>query len=62
GATAIHAIVPNFGMFNIENSVINQGQQIQNPTFYMLKMLLYALLYISACLFLGVIVFDRKEV
>lgn len=62
GAGVIHAIVPNFGMFNIENSVINQGQQIQNPTFFMLKMLLYALLYICACLFLGVIVFDRKEV
>lgn len=62
GATAIHTIVPNFAMFNIQNPIINAGQTIQNETVYYVQMGVYALFYIGVLLVGGVLIFDRREV
>lgn len=62
GARLVHAIVPNFQMFNVQNSAVNQGPVIQNEQLYYLGAAGYALVYITILLIAGILVFDRREV
>lgn len=61
-ATVIHTLVPNFAMFNTQNSVINAGPTVANETMYYIQMGVYALFYIGILLIGGILVFDRREV
>jgi len=61
-ATIISVVLPNFNYYNVQNPLINPGQQIQNETFYYLSATGYGILYISILLIVGMIIFDRREV
>lgn len=61
-ATAIHTVVPNFAMFNIQNPIINAAQTVQNETMYYIQMAGYAITYIVILLIVGILIFDRREV
>lgn len=61
-AQVIHSVVPNFAQFNIQNPIINQGQEIRSEQLYYIGLVVYALVYISALLIAGILVFDRREV
>jgi len=61
-ATVIHVIVPNFQSFNVQNSAINPGQQIQAEGLMYLGLSGYAVTYIAILLILGIIVFEYREV
>ncbi len=61
-AKFVNIILPNFANYNIQNPIINPGQQIQNETTYYLYATLYGAFYISILLVLGILVFDRREV
>jgi len=58
----INTILPNFANYNIQNPIINPGQQIQNEGSYYLQVTVYGVLYIAGLLVAGTIVFDRREV
>jgi ABC-type transport system involved in multi-copper enzyme maturation permease subunit len=62
GARLVHSIVPNFQLFNVQNSAINQGPVIQNEQLYYLGAVGYALVYIVILLIGGILVFDQREV
>jgi ABC-type transport system involved in multi-copper enzyme maturation permease subunit len=62
GSTIITTVLPNFAMFNVQNPIINPGQQIQNTGVYYLNAAGYGVLYITILLIIGMLVFDRKEV
>ncbi|MCC6402928.1 MAG: ABC transporter permease [Fimbriimonadaceae bacterium] len=62
GARLVHSIVPNFQMFNVQNSAINAGPVIQNEQLYYLGSFGYALVYVMILLIAGILVFDRREV
>lgn len=62
GARLVHAVVPNFQMFNVQNSAVNQGPVIQNEQLYYLGAFGYALIYIVILLIGGILVFDQREV
>lgn len=61
-ATIIHTIVPNFAQFNVQNTIINQGQQLRSEQMYYIQMVVYAVFYIAVFLLGGMMIFDRKEV
>ena len=61
-ATLIHTIVPNFAMFNIQNTIINSTSTVVNEQVYYMQMAAYALMYILILLIGGILIFDRREV
>ncbi len=61
-AQLVNTILPNFANYNIQNPIINPGQQIQNESSYYLQVTVYGVLYIAGLLVAGTIVFDRREV
>lgn len=61
-ATLVHAIVPNFQSFNIQNSVINPVQVIQSEGMVYLGLGVYAFSYIAILLIAGIVVFEYREV
>ncbi|MBS1722200.1 MAG: ABC transporter permease [Armatimonadetes bacterium] len=61
-ATIVHVIIPNFQSFNVQNSVINPTQVIQNETMLYVGLSVYAVTYISILMILGIIVFEYREV
>ena len=56
------SIMPNFANYNVQNPIINPGQQLQNETLYTLNITLYGLFYISVLIIAGMLVFDRREI
>ena len=60
--TIIHAIVPNFQSFNVQNSVINPVQVIQGEGMMYFGLTVYALFYILILLIAGIAVFEFREV
>jgi ABC-type transport system involved in multi-copper enzyme maturation permease subunit len=58
----IHYLLPNFGNFNIQNSLIHPQEEIFNQNLYIRNNILYALIYSAVLLILAVIIFDRREV
>jgi ABC-type transport system involved in multi-copper enzyme maturation permease subunit len=61
-ATIVNAILPNFASYNVQNPLINAGQQIQNAQIYYIQTIGYGLAYIAGLLIAGIVVFDRREV
>jgi ABC-type transport system involved in multi-copper enzyme maturation permease subunit len=61
-AGLVHAVIPNFQYFNVQNTAINPGQGIQSESIYYLQMTGYALFYIAALLAGAILIFDRREV
>jgi ABC-type transport system involved in multi-copper enzyme maturation permease subunit len=60
--TVIHYLLPNFGNFNIQNTLIHPTQEISNADVFIKQNILYALIYSAALLILAIIIFDRREV
>ncbi len=61
-AIFIQNALPNFEYFNIQNPLINPGQQIQNEGLHYLNLAFYAVAYITALLVGGILIFDKREV
>jgi ABC-type transport system involved in multi-copper enzyme maturation permease subunit len=61
-ATILNTILPNFANYNVQNPIINPGQQIANETAYYLVSTGYGIVYISALLLLAILVFQYREV
>ncbi len=61
-ATAINTILPNFATYNVQNPIINPGQQIVSEFNYYLNATVYGVFYIGILLVGGILVFDRREV
>jgi ABC-type transport system involved in multi-copper enzyme maturation permease subunit len=61
-AQFVNTILPNFANYNIQNPIINPGQQIQNPQAYYMQATIYGVFYIGTLLVLGILIFDRREV
>lgn len=61
-AQIIHFVLPNFANFNVQNPIINPGQQLTDERLYFATTIGYAFLYIGILLTVGVLIFDQKEV
>lgn len=57
-----HIVLPNFANFNVQNPVINPGQEIVNEGLYFAGTIGYAFLYSGIMLGIAVLIFDRREV
>jgi len=60
--TVIHYLLPNFGNFNIQNSLIHPTVEVTNEAVFIRNNIIYALIYSAVLLILAVIIFDRREV
>ncbi|MDE2125347.1 MAG: ABC transporter permease subunit [Armatimonadetes bacterium] len=58
----LHFMLPNFGNFNIQNSIIHPQIEIQNEMVFIWQNIFYAIIYSAILLILAVIIFDRREV
>ncbi len=58
----IHYLLPNFGNFNIQNSIIHPTIEIKNPNVFIFQNIIYAVVYSLVLLTLAVLIFDRREV
>ena len=58
----VHYLLPNFGNFNIQNSIIHPTVEIKNPQVFMMQNIVYAVVYSLVLLTLAVLIFDRREV
>jgi ABC-type transport system involved in multi-copper enzyme maturation permease subunit len=61
-AKVVDLALPNFANYNIQNPIINPGQQIGNETTYFLQASVYGIVYILGLLVVGILIFDRREV
>ena len=61
-AQLVMLIVPNFGQYNVQNSVINSGAQIVGEGIYYTNLAVYGIVYISILLLGAMLIFDRREV
>jgi ABC-type transport system involved in multi-copper enzyme maturation permease subunit len=61
-ATIVNSILPNFSNYNVQNTLINSGPQIQNETLYYFQTIGYGIAYIIGLLIAGIVIFDRREV
>ncbi len=60
--TLVHYLLPNFGNFNIQNSIIHPQIEIANANAFMMQSIAYALIYSAVLLILAILIFDRREV
>ncbi len=60
--TIIHYLLPNFGNFNIQNSIIHPTIEVANENVFILQNVVYAIVYSLVLLTLAVLIFDRREV
>jgi len=58
----IHYLLPNFGNFNIQNSLIRPTTEIANEGIFLRNNIIYAIIYSSVLLVLAILIFDRREV
>lgn len=58
----LHMVVPNFYQYNVQSGAINMGHDIRSEEMYYLQLVLYAVVYITVLVLLGIMVFDRREV
>ncbi len=61
-AQFINVILPNFAMFNTQNTIINPNAQIGSESGYYIQAALYGTIYIGILLVGGILIFDRREV
>lgn len=60
--TLVHYLLPNFGNFNIQNSIIHPQIEIANEGVFIMQNVAYALIYSAVLLILAILIFDRREV
>lgn len=60
--TLVHYLIPNFGNFNIQNSIIRPTIQITNEQMFIRNNIFYAIIYSAVLLVLAILIFDRREV
>ncbi|MDQ2800567.1 MAG: ABC transporter permease [Armatimonadota bacterium] len=58
----IHAVIPNFANYNVQNPILDPRLRITNETFFLSSSILYALAYSAFLLLIAALVFDRREV
>ena len=58
----VHYLLPNFGNFNIQNSIIHPTSEIANQSVYIAQNVIYAVVYSAVLLILAILIFDRREV
>lgn len=58
----IHYLLPNFGNFNIQNTLIRPTTEIANEGVFLRNNIIYAIIYSSVLLVLAILIFDRREV
>lgn len=58
----VHYLLPNFGNFNIQNSIIHPTTEIANQNVYIAQNVIYAVVYSAVLLILAILIFDRREV
>jgi ABC-type transport system involved in multi-copper enzyme maturation permease subunit len=58
----VHAIIPNFGNYNIQNPIIHPDVHIIDMNRYIGANILYAIVYTAICLTIAVLIFDKREV
>ncbi|MCH7903704.1 MAG: ABC transporter permease [Armatimonadetes bacterium] len=61
-ATVLSSVVPNFQNFNVQNSSINASQVIRGELAHFVNLTAYGVTYILVLLFVGILIFDRREV
>ena len=61
-AQVITTVLPNFGNYNVQNPIINPGQQITNELVFYINATVYGVFYIGVLLVGGILIFDRREV
>ena len=61
-ATFINFVLPNFSMFNTQNTIINPNPAIGSESNYYFSAALYGGIYIGILLVAGILIFDRREV
>lgn len=61
-ATVIQYLLPNFSLYNVQNTVINPGQEIVSEGAYFMQSIGYAMLYIGLLITIGCMIFDQREV
>lgn len=61
-ATLLNTLLPNFANYNVQNPIINPGQQITNETTYYLVSTGYGLFYIAVLMLGAILVFQFREV
>lgn len=58
----IHAVVPDFTKYNVQNQILSPRIVISNPTFFMEQAILIAVVYSAILITLAALIFDRREV
>lgn len=58
----IHYLLPNFGNFNIQNSIIHPQIEVANENAFIMQNIVYAVIYSAVLLILAILIFDRREV
>ena len=58
----IHAIIPNFAEFNVQNPILDPHMQINNQAQFVELHITYALAFTAILLILGSLIFERREV
>ena len=61
-ATVLSSVVPNFQNFNVQNTSINASQVIRGELSHFVNLTAYGVTYILVLLFIGILIFDRREV
>lgn len=61
-ATIMNVALPNFAMFNTQNTIINPGQEIGSETGFYIKAAFYGIVYIGILIVGSILIFDRREV
>jgi ABC-type transport system involved in multi-copper enzyme maturation permease subunit len=60
-AQVMYTVLPNFSFYDIQNPIVNPGQQIQNEQMHFVLITLYFILYAGILLVGSVLIFDRRE-
>lgn len=58
----LNTVLPNFANYNVQNPLINPGQEIQNENWYYAQSAVYGIVYIGALIIVAMLVFDKREV
>jgi ABC-type transport system involved in multi-copper enzyme maturation permease subunit len=58
----VHAVIPNFGNYNIQNPIIHPDVHIVDMGRYIGSNIVYAIFYTAICIIIAVLIFDKREV
>ena len=58
----IHAVIPDFTKYNVQNQILSPDLVITNHTFFMEQAILIAIVYSAILITIAALIFDRREV